>query len=103
MTDPSSPTTEPEHPPPTPQQTSANQESIPRHSTLKKKASIRRTISTKSKANTTNSSPESAVSHDEPKNDPTRSALYCPVPINSDPTGLLASRFQGISFQLAKD
>ena len=97
MTDPSSPTTEPDHQ----FQQSDNQDSPHRHTTLKKKSSVRRSASKRSKAetaNTASSLPRSLTSHEEPRNDPTRSPLYCPVPVNSDPTVVLAARFQGTSF-----
>src|SRR5579859_5583266 len=77
-------------------QQSHTDESPHRHATLKKKNSIKRSASKRSKADTLGSTTLNPTSnHDEPRNDPTRSPLYCPVPTNADPTIVLAARFQG--------
>lgn len=94
MITPSSPTAE--HDMPSPHQSHADD--LPhRHATLKKKCSIKRPTSKRSKAET----PESrAVSPTSPRSDADphgviRSPLYCPVPFDADPTVVLAMRFQG--------
>lgn len=98
MADPSNPATTAAELPP---QQSNVEESPHRHATLKKKTSIKRNASKRSKADTLGSttlsptSPTSARTGDEIRNDVTRSPLYCPVPTNADPTVVLAARFQG--------
>jgi hypothetical protein len=94
MTDPSSPTTEPDQPP----HQSHTDDSPHRHATLKKKGSIKRGASKRSNPDTTASTTLSPTSPhtDEHRNDVSRSPLYCPVPTNADPTVVLALRFQGI-------
>src|SRR5271170_2202816 len=94
MTDPSSPTTEPDQPL---HDESHAEDSPHRHATLKKKTSIRRAESRQSKADTTNSTTMSPTSPriGQQRNDVSRSPLYCPVPTNSDPTIVLSMRFQG--------
>jgi hypothetical protein len=94
MTDPGSATTELD----TQLQQSHTDESPQRHATLKKKNSVKRSASKRSKVDTIGSTTLSPTSnHDEPRNDITRSPLWCPVPTNADPTVVLSARFQGCS------
>jgi hypothetical protein len=94
MTDPSSPTIEPDRSP----DQSHVEDSPHRHATLRKKISIKRSTSKRVKIDTTGSttysptSPRAGRAHD----DITRSPLYCPVPANADPTVVLVMRFQGV-------
>ena len=95
MTDPSSPTTEPD------QNTHQShvEDSPHRHATLKKRDSFHRDTSKRSKADNAGSRTSTPTSphHDEPRNGVMRSPLYCPIPTNADPTVVLAMRFQGTS------
>jgi hypothetical protein len=97
MTDPSSPTTEPDGSPRSTAQ--ADDGSVHRHATLKKKDSINRATSKRSRAETPGGSmtlsPTSPHPDSGKQNDVTRSPLYCPVPTNADPTVVLGMRFQG--------
>jgi hypothetical protein len=97
MTDPSSPTTEPEGSPHS--AANADDGSVHRHATLKKKDSINRPASKRSRGETPGESMTMSPTSPRPDsgkaNDVTRSPLYCPVPTNADPTVVLAMRFQG--------
>ena len=98
MTDPSNPPTDGET-------TTAVNQSQPddppaRHGTLKKRGSVKRAASKRSKAETAGSTTLSPTSprHEDhpPRNDVSRNPTYCPVPINADPTVVLSMRFQGL-------
>jgi len=101
MTDPNTPSTDPEGSPrvvPAP----VNESSVHRHATLKKRDSVKPAPFKRSNAGTPMPPSPASPRLDGQRNDVTKNPLYCPVPTNADPTVVLAMRFQGTTIPNSK-